>query len=290
MNKLIFPVFVLLTLLTPDAVLAATKDSIKLRVVAVNPSKSKPQKVPIKIYLPKEVIPDDIIEMKDLKVAYDSSKSLYYAYNDGADLAPQETRIFEVKLEDVWRVPEEETSKIKLQTGLVMKHLEKTEHAADAKAIVDSVHKRVEDIMTKQDDATVSREDHIGAYRTNLQVMEEIKKDIALLEKMLMHSGGPPSVEFLKDTIFENKKDIDKITAWKLILGIIGFLGLLGFGFYFRWILMIKTRKSAFDPDSGAAPFISENVEDLTGVKGKDPEEINLEKLSKAQQEKRKAG
>ena len=270
----------------------AGKDSIKLRVVAVNPSKAKPQKVPIKIYLPKEVIPDDIIEMKDLKVAYDSSKSLYYAYNDGAELQPQETRVFEVRLEDVWKVPKEETSKIKIQTDLVLKRLEKTEHAADAKAIVDSIDRRLKEVVTKQEDEMVSREDHIGVYRTNLVVMDGVKQDIAMLEKMLVHSGGPPSIEFLKDTVFESKKDVDKITAWKLILGIIGFLGLLGFGFYFRWLLMIKARKSsAADPDeTGSAPFVSENVEELIGLKAKDPEEINLAKLSKAQQDKRKAG
>ncbi len=289
MKKLILPVFIFLTLMAPYAAFAG-KDSIKLRVVAVNPSKTKPQKVPIKIYLPKEVIPDDIIEMKDLKVAYDSSKSLYYAYNDGAELQPQETRVFEVKLEDVWKVPKDEMDKIKMETNLALKRLEKTEHAENAKAIVATIDKRLDDISIKQDDETVSREDHIGIYRTDLEVMGEVKADIALLEKMLMHSGGPPSIEFLKDTAFENKKDIDKITAWKLILAIIGFLGLLGFGFYFRWILMIKARKSALDREGGSAPFVSENVEELAGIKAKDPEEVNLEKLSKAKQEKRKAG
>src|SRR3989338_2056602 len=80
------------------------KSTIKLRVVAVNPSKEKPQTVPIKIFLPKEVIPDDIINMGDLKVGYDSSKGVYYAYSDGVELKPQETRVFEVHLEDIWRV------------------------------------------------------------------------------------------------------------------------------------------------------------------------------------------
>jgi hypothetical protein len=74
------------------------KASIKLRVVAVNPSKEKPQTVPIKIYLPKEVIPDDIIEMGVLKVGYDSNRGVYYAYSDGVELKPQETRVFEVLL------------------------------------------------------------------------------------------------------------------------------------------------------------------------------------------------
>ncbi len=72
---------------TPEEISRA----IKLRIVAVNPSKDKVQKVPIKIYMPKEVIPDDIIDMGQLKVGYDSEKSMYFAYDDAAELKPLET-------------------------------------------------------------------------------------------------------------------------------------------------------------------------------------------------------
>ena len=275
----------------------AGKGSIKLRVVAVNPSKERPQVVPIKIYMPKEVIPDDIVKMeKELKVGYDSDKGVYYAYSEGVQLAPQETRVFEVQLEDVWKVRNQEIDKVKDETARALKHLENTEHFSRAKVIVDSINKRLNEIQVKQEDESISREEHIGAYRVNLLVMNQIKEDITLLEKMLQHTGAPPSVEFLRDTVFEKKNNIDRITAWKLILAIIGFLGLLGIGFYIRWFVQIKTQRLT-QPGKPKKPSlkVGEQVEEIKGPRPveteEEVEEVDIEKLMEPEdKEKREAG
>ena len=269
-------------------------DNIKLRVVAVNPSAEKTQTVPIKIYLPKEVIPDDIIDMGELKVGYDSEKSLYYAFSDGVDLAPQETRVFEVSLEDVWKVPKEDLDHTRERTALAVKRLESTEYYAKAKSIVESIDKKLEQIEAKQNDQSISREEHIGAYRVNQLVMGQIDKDIEILEKMLQHTGAPASIELLKDTIFEAKDDIDRITAWKVIFAILGFLGFVGIGFYLRWFLMLKSsRTPTKSSKSYAAPKVSEQVEDKPnrGEHGDDGEQVDIEKIMESEdQNKRKAG
>lgn len=256
------------------------KSGIKLRVVAVNPSKEKPQTVPIKIYLPKEVIPDDIIEMGELKVGYDSTKSVYYAYSDGVELKPQETRVFEVSLEDVWRFKDEEISKLKDQTARALKHLENTPHYGNAKAIVDSIDRRLNQIEVTQNDYSISREEHIGAYRVNLLTMEQIKQDISLIEKMLQNAGAPPSIEFLKDTVFEKKDDIERITAWKLILAMIGLIAFLGVAFYLKWFLAIKSKRQApGDSVYRGAPKISENADENAG---QEVEKVDITKLLKS--------
>ena len=308
MKKIIFLTLAVLLWSSGSSVLTAAEEKpkevkeegngVKLRVVAVNPSSEKSQKVPIKIYLPKEVIPDDIIEMGELKVGYDTEKSLYYAYSDGAELAPQETRVFEVRLEDVWRIKAEETDKIKTQTDLALKHLQNTEYFDKAKVIVDSIDRRLDEIVVKQNDDSVSREEHIGAFRVNKMVMEQVQQDIAILEKMLMHVGAPPSVEFLKDTIFEKKDDIDRITTWKLIFAILGFLGLLGVGFYLKWFLQLKgTRQKQGGKKKAAssAPVVSEHVEDSGGPRPIEleevSEEVDIEKLMEPEdKDKREAG
>lgn len=259
---------------------ADNKAEIKLRVVAVNPSKEKPQTVPIKIYLPKEVIPDDIIEMGVLKVGYDSNRGVYYAYSDGVELKPQETRVFEVLLEDVWKIKNEEISKMKDQTARALKHLEKTPHFVNAKAIVDSIDRRLNEIDVKQSDDSISREEHIGAYRVNLLTMDQIKQDIEVIEKMLQTTGAPPSIEFLKDTVFEKKDDIDRITAWRLIFAIIGFIALLGFGFYIKWFLAIQNKNQGASKTVKGAPMISDKIEDHVGLgTGGDVEQVDIGKL-----------
>ncbi len=275
---------------TRDEAAAAGKGSIKLRIVAVNPSKEKVQKVPIKIYLPKEVIPDDIIDMGTLKVGYDSEKGLYFAYEEAAELKPGETRIFEVKLEDVWRVKDKDISKVRDQTRLALQRLEKTEHFAQAKAIVDSIDRRLNEIEVKQNDDSVSREEHIGAYRVNVLAMNQIKSDIEIIEKMLLHTGQPPSVELLKDTVFEKKDDLDKITAWKLILAIIGFLALLGVGFYFRWFMLMNSSRLEKVPVKNRPLKVSEHVEDHMGFAAKGAEKAEKVPLNENKPDQRKAG
>lgn len=281
-NKVLF--FVLLVLVLGGSLsLSAAENpdpraSVKLRVVAVNPSKEKPQTVPIKIYLPKEVIPDDVIDMGELKVGYDSSKGVYYAYSDGVELKPQETRVFEVNLEDVWKIKNDEMSKLKEQTALALKHLENTPHYANAKSIVDSIDHRLNEIQVKQEDLSISREEHIGAFRVNQLTMQQIRSDISLIEKMLQTSGGPPSIEFLKDTVFEKKKDIERITAWKIIIGLIGLIAFLGIAFYLKWFFAIKTKRQAKPSDSvyQGAPRISESPDE-----GGDVEQVDITKLLK---------
>lgn len=287
-------IFLLLSFLAGSSFLTfAADDNIKLRVVAVNPSAEKTQTVPIKIYLPKEVIPDDIINMGDLKVGYDSEKSLYYAFSDGVDLAPQETRVFEVALEDVWKVPVEDMNTTRERTALALKHLESTEYFTKAKVIVDSIDRRLTEIEVKQNDQSISREEHIGSYRVNLLIMDQIRKDIEILEKMLQHTGSPPSIELLRDTVFETKDDIDRITAWKVIFAIIGFLGFVGIGFYVRWFLMLKSNRSQSDSKkSYPAPKVSEQAEDRPrGEHTDEGEQVDIEKIMESEdQDKRKAG
>ena len=269
----------------------STGKSIKLRIVAVNPSKDKIQKVPIRIYLPKEVIPDDIIDMGSLQVGYDSEKGVYYAYQDAAELKPQETRVFEVKLEDVWKIKEEELTKVRDETNLALKRLEKTEHFAQAKVIVDSIDMKLREIDAKQNDTTISREEHIGAFRVNQIQMQQVRQDISILEKMLLHTGAPPSIELLKDTVFERKTDIDRVTAWKLILCIIGFLALLGIGFYVRWFLLAQSNARTKQKTVRKMPVISERVEDHAGVKsGHESEKVDVSQLMDSNKDKRKAG
>ncbi len=188
-----------------------------------------------------------------------------------------------MKLEDVWKIKDPELKKVKDQTNLALSRLEKTEHFAQAKVIVDSIDRRLNEIKAKQDDLSISREEHIGAFRVNQLTMNNIRQDISVLEKMLQHTGAPPSIELLKDTVFERKTDIDRVTAWKLIFCIIGFLALLGAGFYLRWFLLARSATRAQAKNLKKVPAISERVEDHAGLK---PAAVGAQ----PEQEKRKAG
>jgi len=83
-------------LLTPQA-----QANIVLKTVVVNPSQTKTQTALLKAYLPKEVKPEDIVELGDLKVDYDIEKSLYYVYKE-CELAPGESISRSIEIKDVW--------------------------------------------------------------------------------------------------------------------------------------------------------------------------------------------
>ena len=161
----------------------AFADSVVFRVSVANPSKEKAQSVPIKVYLPTEVKAEDVLDKGALEIKYDSAKSAYYLYKDGVELLPGQTMTFAVKVKDVWMIPEEEINQLRKQTTRIINQLEKTDYYVQSKGITDSIYTRLDEIIALQNDKTVTRKQHISSYRTNLRVVDEIKKDIAKIEK-----------------------------------------------------------------------------------------------------------
>ena len=219
---------------TPIISTSLQPGSVRFRIVAVNPSKVRTQKVQVKNYLPQEVTPKDVMDLGGLEMEYDSAKSIYYVYKDNVELAPSEVRIFEVEVEDIWFVPQEKLSELKSRTDSIMERLEKTEYYEKAKEIADTIYPRIEEIVTSQSDDTVSREQHIGIYRQNILVVEQIKEAIAKLEKILATAGGPLAPEMLAKTKIKAESPTKYIT-WVVIFIIIIFIGLLAGVLFFTW-------------------------------------------------------
>ena len=93
----------------PSMILAQGEEegeALEMSVVIVNPSTTKTQTVPIKMYLPQEVTPDSILSLDNLNLEYDSTKFMYYVYKDDVILKPSETKTFIVEIKDVWKRPQ----------------------------------------------------------------------------------------------------------------------------------------------------------------------------------------
>ncbi|MCK4824568.1 hypothetical protein KA005_52940, partial [bacterium] len=219
--------------------------SVVFRVSAANPSATKTQTVPIKIYLPLEVKAEDILDQGGLELDYDLKKAVYYLYKNDLKLTPKQVISFAVEVEDVWMLPEEETSGLKKRTERIIGQLEKTDYATQAKEMADTIYKRLDEIVRSQKDDTVTRNQHIGAYRTNLRVIDKIKEDIERLEKLLTFTGGPPVPEMLEESAL--KLDAPSTTTtWMIIFIIIIFLAVLGAVFFFTWHRQKHSTESFF--------------------------------------------
>ncbi|MCX5703359.1 MAG: hypothetical protein NT066_02540, partial [Candidatus Omnitrophica bacterium] len=219
--------------------------SVVFRIMVANPSKAKRQSVDVKYYLPQEVKPKDVIDAGILDFEYDSEQSIYYAYKPAVELAPSEIRVFEIEINDVWLIPDKQLDNLKKRTEDILKRLEKTDYYEKGKETADSIFTRLNKIAVSQTDEKVSRAQHIGAYRTNLLELQQIKEDIAALEKALATAGGPLAPEMLAKTRIKGESP-NKTMTWVIIFIVITFTGLMAAVLFFTWHNQAKLIKEEF--------------------------------------------
>src|SRR3989338_3264336 len=77
-------------------------ESVKLDIVAQNPSETENQTLPVRYYLRSEVRVNDVIDSGGLDVGFDFEKSFYYVYQDNVLLQPAEKKTFDLVLRNKW--------------------------------------------------------------------------------------------------------------------------------------------------------------------------------------------
>jgi hypothetical protein len=199
--------------------------SITLKVMAVNPSSTLTQKVPVKAYLPKEVKPEDIIDKGDLDVAYDTQTGSYYVFGE-YELKPQEVMEWEIEIKDIWIVSESEIESLRLEAERIKKLLENTKLAERIEFIYAGIERKLNEVKENQKVPAASPAQHISNYRHNAQIVESVKKDLVLARSLLAQVR--PSLGG---------------ATWKLIVFIVAFLGILGLSFYVIWQRQAKVSK-----------------------------------------------
>jgi len=185
-----------------------------------------------------EVKPKDIMDAGGLDLTYDADKSLYYVYKDGVELGPKESRFFEVEVEDIWVIPQKELDAVKSQAESISNHLAGSSYADQAKATFNNITVALGEIAKGQLDDTVSREQHIGMYRQNVDTLKRIKEEISRLEKLLQPTSGSPDI--LEKAKFKMNLPTKSLT-WLIILIIIIFLGMLAGVFFLVWQAQVRS-------------------------------------------------
>ena len=223
----------------------ASAEGVKMRIVVINPSSEKTQTKDVKKYLPKEVSLKDIRDAGGMDVEYDEQQGLFYMFKTGVELAPLETKTFEVIVEDVWIIPDEELNKHKISTEKIMAALKDTIYYAQADLIAKLIYGRLSDIGTAQKDPSVTRQQHIANHRDHLAILEQIKSDIEKLEKILVAVGGPPNLELIEESDINLKSPSSK-TTWIIIFIVLIFIAILAGTFFFTWHRQAAITESVF--------------------------------------------
>jgi len=191
--------------------------SITLRLMAVNPADNE-QTVPIKVYLPLEVKPEDIIYKGDLEVAYDTQQGSYYVFGE-YQLKPRETLEKEIEIKDVWLIDQSQIAIIRQEAKEVLSAFEKTKYLDRATLLYNGIDKKLKEVEQMQDLSAASPGYKISNYRNSVSLLNSAKADL-LAEKTLLSEVAP--------------KGLARFT-WKIFLFIIIFLGVLGLGFFIIW-------------------------------------------------------
>lgn len=197
--------------------------NIVVRSLVVNPSPSQKRKVPFRSYLPKEVKPENVIDMGDLDIAFDPKEGAYYVFKD-YELEPKETVTIEIELEDVWKIAGNELSLLRGEATRAAKVLANTDYYERATFLKNSIESKLNQIERSQSIQNPSPGGYISDYRENLKLLEAVKSDLAAAKTLVVEA-----------------KNIAPMLTWKLIIAIVIFLGFLGIIFFFIWQKQIKS-------------------------------------------------
>ncbi|MEA3561001.1 MAG: hypothetical protein U9R31_04435 [Candidatus Omnitrophota bacterium] len=200
---------------------------VVLKTMIVNPSKTKTQEALLKAYLPREVKPEDIVELGDLTLDYDIGKALYYVYKK-VELAPGESASRSIEIKDVWIISRARIDNLTGDAEEMVKKLKGPAYFDIALTLQKDIQEKSGDILRKQEAAMdVLPQTHIAVYRDNVEILDSIKDILSKLEKMVIESkvvvAGPAA------------ERISVKTTWRVILGVIIVLGLLSLIFFIIW-------------------------------------------------------
>ncbi|MFB3918434.1 MAG: hypothetical protein ACE14U_00010 [Candidatus Velamenicoccus archaeovorus] len=247
---------------------AVAEANIVVRATVANPSPTERRTVPFKSYLPKEIKPENIVEMGDLNIAYDTKESAYYLYKD-YDLAPRESVLVEIELEDVWKIPQDELASIRSEADKVVKLLQDTDYADRANYLRESITRKLDEIEHKQEVVNPNPGGYISDYRDNLKLLDQVKADLQAAK-----------------TLMTEAKQIYPILTWKLIIAVVAFLGVLGVVFFIIWSKQIKTISNLTEDykserENFQPPLAEERPEHRQPEEDKKPEITDIEQRVK---------
>ena len=222
------------------ALLAPAQASITLKITVVNPSSIK-QSVPVKVYLPVEVKPQDIIFKEDLEIAYDTQLGSHYVFAE-YQLEPKAVLEKEIEINDVWVISDIDLESLRQEAKKIKVGAEKTDVAQSIDLIYNAIDKRINEINQMQKVAPTSPPQHISDYRYCANLLEAVKSDLVKARTLLSQVPARPGLT---------------ATVWKIIIFVIIFLGVLGLASYIIWQRQEKLNREVgpIEPKDEFAPL-----------------------------------
>lgn len=242
--------------------------AITLKMLVRNPSKTERALLPVNYYLPRELRKKDVLDPGGLEVRYDPDRGTLFLHKDEVALAPDETKIYDIILRDIWRVEPEMIQELEIKAAGFAQGLEGTQFHISAVKLQKEINKKLSQIIksaAKSEGQPV--ENKVEVYMENLNILAQIREQVDELARMevvvtvspetapesmglesptkkvsptkVAKQSSKKGLKRLTESWF--KKDApDKTAVWRLIFMVIGFLGFVSFLFYIVFWIQVK--------------------------------------------------
>ena len=255
-------------------------ENVVLNIWTENPSDTEAQTVPIKYSLVEEVKANDVVDAGGLKVGFDFEQSRYYMFKDDVHLNPAEKKTFEVTLRNRWVIDKLHVLTMRVHVEDMISALQGKEGFEKARQIQEDIQNGINQLLERKSGSEFT-EDYVVSFREDTRKLRQAERQIEEMESILVDSGVVPAMnaevkeklceqerkkkavaeasgaqgsevmkefKLLAGTIFLGKS-ASTAAIWKIIFGIIIFLGILSSSFYF---IQVKAHQSAMlDPLTG---------------------------------------
>lgn len=162
---------------------AYSAGDIKFKILAVNPSSTKPTKTLISQPLPSEIDPaQDLIDKAGLDVKFDPDRKVYVMTKE-VELGPKETKVFEVRVRDIWQVTPDQVEEIKSDLTEQIVALKDTKYYDTGKLLYEKAQEGLDRVIEEQS-RPVGVKQHIERYRAHREQLAEIKKNALSMDAM----------------------------------------------------------------------------------------------------------
>ncbi|MFH1287675.1 MAG: hypothetical protein ABII25_03155 [bacterium] len=214
--------FLLFTIHYPLSTIHAT---IIQKVLIVNPSKELTRTIPVKVYLPKEAKPENIMDAGGFEISYDFNSGQYVGTQD-VTLSPGESVTKMIEIADVWAMKKEEVGNLESSINKTVDKLKDSEAYQQAKGMQAEIKKTIGEVRELQGKSFASPDEQIAAYRDAQLKLREIEAQLSRIGNLVVQEAGPD--------LFGGGHVTIK-TIWRIIIGVIVLLGVLSLVFFAVW-------------------------------------------------------
>lgn len=216
----------------------AQEKSVFFKVSISNPTE-RTKKIKQQHFLPKEVRPEYIIDRKGYEIRFDEKKAQPFLFKE-EDIAAKDTKTISFEIRDVWYVPDNLKQYVRDRAKSIYDLMLRSPFKQTAEDLYKEIINLTDLIDSLQATPQKDIEQHIGAYRLNLERFQRSRQLLDDLEKLLSRHRAElekskiknvmqkmqsmKSLARVSQAIFDKKPTVN--AAWKIIGVVMLFLAI----------------------------------------------------------------